>query len=133
MPDIDRILAAICRTSKKQLVHQPERRLHFCLSIKQILQLVFDINQSMSHLTFNQLLQSICQVLSDQDLNDLHLSIQDIIDEDVCYGKGALPQHQRCYAVKSGIDSLLDVARKTLSEQTEDIVEYIGITRPILL
>lgn len=30
----------------------------------------------------------------------------------------------RCYAVKAGVDVLLDVARKTLKETTDDVYEF---------
>lgn len=48
--------------------------------------------------------------------------INTVINEDVTYSKSPLDlRNQRCYAVKSGVNGLLDVARQTYKEATEDV------------
>lgn len=64
--------------------------------------------------------------MSTIELERLENKFLTILSED-CFGKrkAHLSQTTRCYAVKDGHDVLLDVARKTLKETTEDIYEYV--------
>jgi DNA mismatch repair protein MSH4 len=55
--------------------------------------------------------------------------IQDIVDkvinEDAIYAKQPLElRNQRTYAVKSGVNGLLDVARTTYKESTQDAYQH---------
>lgn len=52
--------------------------------------------------------------------------IKDVINEDVTYQKMPLDlRNQRTYAVKSGVSGLLDVARQTFKEATEDVHQHV--------
>ncbi|CAD6504546.1 BgTH12-00055 [Blumeria graminis f. sp. triticale] len=52
--------------------------------------------------------------------------IEEVINEDVSYQKTPLDlRNQRTYAVKYGVSGLLDVARQTFKEATEDVHQYI--------
>ncbi|CCU74515.1 hypothetical protein BGHDH14_bgh05173 [Blumeria hordei DH14] len=60
--------------------------------------------------------------------NVLHIRqlIEEVINEDVSYQKTPLDlRNQRTYAVKYGVNGLLDVARQTFKEATEDVHQYI--------
>ncbi|OIW34643.1 hypothetical protein CONLIGDRAFT_658467 [Coniochaeta ligniaria NRRL 30616] len=53
--------------------------------------------------------------------------INTIIDENATFVRTPLDlRHQRTYAVKSNINGLLDVARKTYKEATDDLYEYVA-------
>jgi DNA mismatch repair protein MSH4 len=48
-----------------------------------------------------------------------------VINEDTTYAKQPLElRNQRTYAVKSGVNGLLDVARTTYKEATEDAYQH---------
>lgn len=129
-PDIDRTLSAIVWTTKKKLIEKPEKRIHFILAVKQILQVIDELNNQLKNIFANELIETIIDALDAEGfVSELLEKISTHVDEDIGYGKGALPIHQRCYAVKVGVDSLLDVARKTFSEISEDILEYIESLR----
>lgn len=52
--------------------------------------------------------------------------IRQTIEADVTYMKSALDlRNQRTFAVKAGINGMLDVARQTYKELTEDIHQHI--------
>lgn len=51
--------------------------------------------------------------------------INSVINEDTIYAKQPLElRNQRTYAVKSGVNGLLDVARTTYKEATEDAYQH---------
>lgn len=53
--------------------------------------------------------------------------IDSFLNEDISYSdKATIQHHQRFFAVKSGSDSLLEVARRTLKETQNDIYEYVS-------
>ena len=60
-------------------------------------------------------------------LND----VAQVINDDIEVGrKGSLMQHVKCYAIKEGVDSLLDTSRKAFSEVSHDVQEYVeGLRR----
>lgn len=52
--------------------------------------------------------------------------IRNIIEADVTYMKSALDlRNQRTFAVKAGISGMLDVARQTYKELTEEIHKHV--------
>jgi len=63
--------------------------------------------------------------------------IDSVINEDVIFAKSPLElRNQRTYAVKSGVNSLLDVARQTYKEASEDAyhhIEELGIVHELRL
>ncbi|KAI8580090.1 hypothetical protein K450DRAFT_280310 [Umbelopsis ramanniana AG] len=66
---------------------------------------------------------SILQPLKGQFL----LLITESIEEDAGYQKSALGmRHQRCYAVKTGLCGMLDVARQTYREAVNDIYDLVA-------
>lgn len=116
-------------TTKKNLLEKPEKRIHFILVVKQILLSIDGVHNLLKDVIANELLESIVDALDAEFVGEMLERIAAVVDEDIGYGKGALPIHQRCYAVKVGVDSLLDVARRTFTEITEDILEYIDSLR----
>ncbi|CAD0110364.1 unnamed protein product [Aureobasidium uvarum] len=52
--------------------------------------------------------------------------IDEFINEDICYAKQPLElRNQRTYAVKSGVNGLLDVARQTYKEANMDVYQLV--------
>ena len=52
--------------------------------------------------------------------------IENVINSDVTHSKTAIGQrNQKCYAVKSGVNRLLDVARAMYKESIDDVHELV--------
>ncbi|KAI8972009.1 muts domain V-domain-containing protein [Mycotypha africana] len=68
------------------------------------------------------LLYTICKILSNSAFIFLEGEVRTMINEEVCIQKTSLGiRNQKCYA--AGVNGLLDVARQTYKETTEDIYE----------
>lgn len=53
-------------------------------------------------------------------------AIREVIEPDVTYTKSALDlRNQRTFAVKAGINGMLDVARQTYKELTDEIHQHV--------
>ncbi|RUS17438.1 muts domain V-domain-containing protein [Endogone sp. FLAS-F59071] len=64
---------------------------------------------------------------SPSNLGWVERRIHEVINEDAKFQKSALGlRNQRCYAVKAGVNGLLDVARQTYKETIDDIYELVG-------
>lgn len=57
--------------------------------------------------------------------------VKQVVNDDIEVGsKGTLMQHVKCFAIKEGVDNLLDTSRKAFSEVSNDVQEYIeGLAR----
>ena len=65
------------------------------------------------------------QLCSPENIVPVQDSIDAVINEDTAYAKQPLElRNQRTYAVKSGVNGLLDVARITYKEATEDAYQH---------
>ncbi|POS85874.1 hypothetical protein EPUL_001997 [Erysiphe pulchra] len=74
----------------------------------------------------SELLSTIRDHFRSENIERVKFFIKEVINDDVSYQKTPLDlRHQRTYAVKSGVSGLLDVARQTFKEATEDVHQHI--------
>lgn len=80
-------------------------------------------------------LQNIKSCLEKEIVEKFVEEVGQVINEDIEVGsKGTLMQHVKCYAIKEGVDNLLDTSRKAFSEVSNDVQEYIeGLSRTTIL
>lgn len=124
-PDLDMVLRGLNLISQKALVKHAEQSINHILQLKLILVILKDITSDLKKTT-SSLLVTICDILNHEKLNDIVEIIDNVINEDVVYQKSSIGQrHQRCFAVKSGYNGLLDVARQTYKETTDDVYDLI--------
>lgn len=98
-----------------------EQRIHQLLSLKKTLELVPTLRDCLASLQ-SGLLADYAAKLCDPRFEMLLVDITGILHPDATLQKGALDMKiQKCFAVKPGLDGLLDVARRTYSETMEDI------------
>ena len=72
------------------------------------------------------LISRIKDSLSVEFITELLEKIDQVINDDIQVGaKGSLTQHKKCFAIKEGIDSLLDTSRRAFSEISNDVYEYV--------
>lgn len=61
--------------------------------------------------------------MCEKDLGELRRVIETSINTEVLDQK-RVSDYQLCYLMRSGLMAILDVSRRTLEEQTQDIIEY---------
>ena len=101
-----------------------KRRIHTLVTLKQTLDTFLVIATALQPFQ-HPLLTLIKDALDNDSLNDLHRTLSERINRDILHHKGkSMTQQQRAFAINLGLNTLLDVARKTFQETVEDINEY---------
>ncbi|XP_042202995.1 mutS protein homolog 4-like [Homarus americanus] len=102
-----------------------ELRLNYVISMKNTLELVDPLAKALHDVT-DPLLLTIKEGVSSTVLEELLGVLREVVHEDARMVKGAAAMRtQRCYAIKSHVNGLLDVARKIYSEIIDDITEHV--------
>ncbi|KAI9354044.1 muts domain V-domain-containing protein, partial [Pilaira anomala] len=115
-------------------VQHAEMKLNQIIALKQAVTCMQDIEK---HLPQNVkednieeeqiLLSTIYKILSNSAFAEFEQLIDEYINQEVGVQKTSLGiRNQKCYAVKAGVNGLLDVARQTYKETTEDIYEMVS-------
>ncbi|KAJ3411729.1 MutS protein msh4 [Chytridiales sp. JEL 0842] len=121
--DMDWIISSLIRTPKKHSVKVSENSLNNIISLKQQIKNAIAIKDSLVGVKCT-LLKRVEQRLSHPSIENIKNQIDAQINEDVTFQKSAVGlRNQRCYAVKAGWNGLLDVARQTYRESTNDVYE----------
>ncbi|KAL7674216.1 hypothetical protein ACOME3_000495 [Neoechinorhynchus agilis] len=104
-----------------------ERLIGDVIMVKHSLDLIRPLSDSLS-LCKTHLLSCCSRMLSDDKrFNNLSKTLASVIHSDAKFQEGLMKSRtQKCYAIKPGINQLLDVARKAYSEVVDDIIEYIA-------
>ncbi|KAJ3055925.1 MutS protein msh4 [Rhizophlyctis rosea] len=124
--DVDSLITSMIQVPAKTTVKHAENSINHVISLKHTLLLIVPLRLALGGAT-SDLLRAILKVLSDDRLEALQKRIDEIINEDVQYQKSAMGlRNQRCYAVKAGFNGLLDVARQTYMETTNDVYELVN-------
>ncbi len=93
--------------------------------LTEILQRAMNLGEMLQK-AFDSNLLNISKHLEAVEINLLHQKLSMNLSVDVLgKTKAFVSQNNRCYAVKDGVDVLLDVSRKTLRETTDDLYEYV--------
>jgi DNA mismatch repair protein MSH4 len=123
--DLEQIISTLIQIPKSNVTKFSEQSINKMLMLRQVLCNADSVNRAMDVLN-SALFKSVKLVLSSPDIPALQRKISDIIDDNVsCPKNQSALQKQRCYAVRSGYNDLLDVARKTYEEGNEDALELV--------
>ncbi|KAJ3377261.1 MutS protein msh4 [Lobulomyces angularis] len=121
--DIDFIISSLIQVPKKPSIKFAENSINHVITLKHTIKLIEPLRTCLSH-SDSILLKSIHNVLSDKRISFIEERIDEVINEDVTYQKTSLGlRNQRCYAVQAGFNGLLDVARQTYKETTNDVYD----------
>ncbi|KAK2014540.1 muts domain V [Colletotrichum eremochloae] len=123
--DIERVLTQLVIIPNKPSVEASERAMNHVLMVKTFLDAVPTIYESLRPATSPLLvkIRDLCQPGLTETVRNL---IYENIIEDVTYVKSALDlRNQRTFAVKSGVNGLLDVARQAYKENTNDVHSHV--------
>ncbi|KAH8676119.1 muts domain V-domain-containing protein [Xylariales sp. PMI_506] len=106
-------------------IYESELSINYVLMIKTFVLAVPDLYESLETAQAT-LLQRIREVLRPELIQPIIDLISTVINDDVVYVESPLDRyHQRTYAVKSGVHGMLDVARQTYKEGTDDVHQHI--------
>ncbi|KAF5971216.1 hypothetical protein FBULB1_9356 [Fusarium bulbicola] len=119
-------LAALVIVPTNADVQQVEEQINQVLMIKSFLESIPELHTALGPANSVLLtkVRELCRPqITSHSLNTIRLTIE----ADVTYMKSALDlRNQRTFAVKAGINGMLDVARQTYKELTEDIHQHIN-------
>ncbi|KAB2100972.1 MutS 4 [Alternaria gaisen] len=122
--DADRILTALIITPTKPTLQTTEQSINHIIMLKQFINSVRPVFEALTG-TKSVMLNNIREICAPENVAPVQELIDHVINEDTTYARQPLElRNQRTYAVKSGINGLLDVARTTYKEATEDAYQH---------
>ncbi|KAG5658576.1 hypothetical protein KAF25_010757 [Fusarium avenaceum] len=123
--DTEKLLTKLIIVPTSADVQQVEEQINQVLMIKSFLESIPELYTALEPATSVLLvkIRELCRPeITSQSLN----KIRQTIEPDVTYMKSALDlRNQRTFAVKAGISGMLDVARQTYKELTEEIHKHL--------
>ncbi|KAI4951263.1 hypothetical protein J4E91_003972 [Alternaria rosae] len=122
--DADRILTALIVTPSKITLQTTEQSINHVIMLKQFVNSVSPVFEALTG-TASVMLNNIREICALENVAPVQELIERVINEDTTYARQPLElRNQRTYAVKSGVNGLLDVARTTYKEATEDAYQH---------
>ncbi|EUB61351.1 MutS protein [Echinococcus granulosus] len=102
-----------------------ELRITKLIAIKHMLDLIRPLHDALKG-TSSALLKTYREILSDAGYVELLEKMTTVLHQDACVCKGTLQMRvQKCFAIKPGINVLLDLTRRAYAEQVDDISHYV--------
>ncbi|KAK4500175.1 hypothetical protein PRZ48_008361 [Zasmidium cellare] len=126
--DADQILTKLIVVPKHVGIHETEHAINNVIALKHLICNAKPVFEALAGARSEMLLtiQSNCAVENVEAVMGL---INSVINEDITFARTPLDmRNQRNYAVKSGVNGLLDVARQTYRESTADAIAHMTET-----
>ncbi|KAL2045346.1 hypothetical protein ABVK25_012186 [Lepraria finkii] len=134
--DVDRVLTAITVIPTRPSIQHSEHSINNVILLKQYIKSISPVYEALGGTT-SVMLREILERCSPGKYVDTEALIDDTINEDITYQSQPLDlRNQRTYAVKAGVNGLLDVARQTYKEANADafqLVTDLGQTHELAL
>ncbi|KAF1996096.1 DNA mismatch repair protein-like protein muts [Amniculicola lignicola CBS 123094] len=122
--DVDRILTSLIVIPTKATIQTTEQCINQAIMLKHFATSINPIYEALTGAR-SSMLNNIRELCAPGNINPVLDVINEMINEDTTYAKQPLElRNQRTYAVKSGVNGLLDVARTTYKEATEDAYQH---------
>ncbi|KAH6675370.1 muts domain V [Plectosphaerella plurivora] len=132
--DVEGMLSKLVILPREPSLEASEYALNQVISVKSFLSAVPDLLQALSPVR-SGLLEKIRDLCRPQMMSQVSDLIAVHIEDDITFMRTPLEmRNSRMFAVKSGVNGLLDVSRKTYSECTKDVMRYVeelGVTHDI--
>lgn len=123
--DVDRILTQLILIPTQPSLKDTEQAVNNVIMLKQFVTLVQPIFEALTGAR-STMLQGIRELCSAENINPVQELINECLNEDTTYASQPLDlRNQRTYAVRSGVNGLLDVARQTYKEAMTDALQHI--------
>jgi DNA mismatch repair protein MSH4 len=124
--DIDRILTQLILIPTQPSLKDTEQNVNNVISLKQTVALVKPVFEALTGAR-STMLQEIRNLCSAENVDPVQDLISEALNEDTTFAKQPLDlRNQRTYAVRSGVNGLLDVARQTYKEAMTDALQHIA-------
>ncbi|ORY32842.1 DNA mismatch repair protein MutS [Naematelia encephala] len=122
--DVDKLIATLSITHNRRLdAALTEQRITSLLQIKKLIRSTTEIKDKLSSCQ-STLLKSVKRNLNDARLKAIQDKIEVSLNDDSTLKRsstGTVAKQAKLYAVKAEYNALLDIARRTLGENTQDI------------
>ena len=129
--DVEKLLTSLIVVEARCPMAMVEDSINKVIMLKHYVQSIIPVHESLTSAR-GELLVGIRDNCSSEELDQLLHLINETINRDTQYCKTPLElRNQRTYAVKSGINGLLDVARTAYKEFTEDAYRMVEELREI--
>ncbi|PHH66757.1 hypothetical protein CDD81_5889 [Ophiocordyceps australis] len=123
--DVERVLTRLIIVRANTGVDLIEEQIGHILLVKSFLEAVTELHKALRPVQ-STLLVKIRDLCRPEITRPVLSNIKTVIEADVTYVKSPLDlRNQRTFAVKPGISGMLDVARQTYKELTEEVHEHI--------
>ncbi|KAI7082013.1 hypothetical protein KC356_g8706 [Hortaea werneckii] len=124
--DEDRVLTQLILIPTEPTLKDAEQAINNILMLKHFVNLIVPLNQALAGARAS-LLREILSLCVSEHVNTIKELIDQTINEDTTFANQPLDlRNQRTYAVKAGVNGLLDVARQTYNEAMSDALQHIS-------
>lgn len=123
--DVDRMLTKLILISTQPSLTDTEQSVNNVIMLKQFVTLIRPVFEALTGAR-SMMLQEIRNLCSAENIDPVQDLITEALNDDTTYAKQPLDlRNQRTYAVRSGVNGLLDVARQTYKEAMTDALQHI--------
>lgn len=137
-PDLDKMLSGLTHHPKTVTQKTAQSGIDTLIYLKQVLHTVPQLGDALSKLSplsdgaVQPLVEAVVENLSDPALKSMEEAINAVLTESTSFSKSMHEmRHQECFALRTGLHGLLDVARKTFLQTVEDLYKVNRLCIPI--
>ncbi|TVY24077.1 MutS-like protein [Lachnellula hyalina] len=123
--DIEKLLTSLIIIPTQPDIRHSEQAINNVLMLKTFVESALKLYETLAGAR-SELILEIRGHMCPENINPTIQLIAEVINDDVTYQKAPLDlRNQRTYAVKTGVSGLLDVARDTFREATQDVHQHV--------
>ncbi|VDO93038.1 unnamed protein product [Soboliphyme baturini] len=123
MLDVDQLVSLCAHLNKEETERAADYKITQVIYLKHTLELVEPLKYALDRYN-SEMLISLRELLHDDRFQSISNQISATLNDEITYQKGALKmRNQKCFAVKSNLNGLLDISRRTYSELVNDVQE----------
>lgn len=124
--DVDKTLTRLILIPVQPTIQDTEQAVNNVIILKHFVGLIKPVFEALTGAR-SAMLQEIRAMCASENVEPIQELINTVINDDTTYASQPLdPRNQRIYAVKSGVNGLLDVARQTYKEAMTDALQQIS-------
>jgi len=123
--DVDKVLTSLIALPKEPSLQYIEQSINNIIALKHFVHVVRPIHEALAG-SRSAMLQEIQQNCALENIEAVSDHIDEVVNQDTTYASKPLDlRNQRTYAVRSGVNGLLDVARQTYKEAMTDAYQHV--------
>ncbi|TVY13982.1 MutS protein-like, partial [Lachnellula arida] len=123
--DIEKLLTSLIIIPTQPDIRHSEQAINNVLMLKSFVESALKLYETLAGAR-SELILEIRGHMCPKNIDPTIQLIAEVINDDVTYQKTPLDlRNQRTYAVKTGVSGLLDVARETFREATQDVHQHV--------